>query len=329
MSSPEHPFAGYVRILGKGKKGSRSLTIDEAYDAMGMILDGQVRPEQLGAFLMLLRVKEEAPEELSGFVSAVRERIRVPAGLHVDLDWSSYAGKKRRLPWFLLAALVLAQSGVSVYMHGARGHMPGRLYTEDMLELFGLKACQDWGQVGHELDTRRFAFMSIDALAPMLGDIIQLRSVLGLRSPVHTLCRLLNPLGATCTIDGVFHPPYGPMHQKTGQLLGVQNSVTVKGDGGEAELRPDSESELQWILNGELHSQQWPRLLSQRVVRDETLVPAELLQVWRGEMEHDYGEGAVINTLAAVMKLLGRAREPEEATNQARFLWNSRVKDAF
>ncbi|MBR9883045.1 MAG: glycosyl transferase, partial [Oceanospirillales bacterium] len=46
----EHPFAQYVRILGKGKKGSRSLTRDEARDAMGMILDGGIRPEQLGAF---------------------------------------------------------------------------------------------------------------------------------------------------------------------------------------------------------------------------------------------------------------------------------------
>jgi anthranilate phosphoribosyltransferase len=329
MSSPEHPFAGYVRILGKGKKGSRSLTADEARDAMGMILDGQVRPEQLGAFLMLLRVKEEAPEELCGFVSAVRERLQAPAGLQVDLDWSSYAGKKRRLPWFLLAALALAQSGVRIFMHGARGHMPGRLYTEDMLSLFGLAPCQDWAEVERQLETRHFAFMSIDTLAPMLGNIIQLRSILGLRSPVHTLCRLLNPLAARCTIDGVFHPPYGPMHQKTGMLLGVQNSVTVKGDGGEAELKPDSESELQWIIDGEMHTQQWPRLLAQRVVRDESLQPDELLKLWRGELGHDYGEGAVINTLAAILKLLGRAAEPVDAVQQARKIWASRIRDAY
>nr|WP_067294928.1 glycosyl transferase family protein [Marinobacterium profundum] len=329
MSSQEHPFAVYVRILGKGKKGSRSLTTEEARDAMGMILDGKVRPEQLGAFLMLLRVKEEAPEELCGFVTAVRERLDAPQNLQVELDWSSYAGKKRRLPWFLLASLALAQSGVRVFMHGARGHMPGRLYTEDMLDLFGLPSCSDWAEVAAELDGRNFAFMSIDALAPQLGEIIQLRSVLGLRSPVHTLCRLLNPLAAEHVIDGVFHPPYGPMHQKTSMLLGMRNSVTVKGDGGEAELKPDSESELQWILGGEMHTQQWPRLLGQRVVRDESLQPRELLQLWRGELEHEYGEGAVINTLAAVLKLLGRASEPEDAVRQARDLWCARTKDAY
>lgn len=94
----EHKFAPFVRILGKGKNGTRSLSREEAAEAMGMILDGQVRPEQLGAFLMLLRVKEEAPEELAGFADAVRARYSVGRELHVDLDWSTYAGKNGVIP---------------------------------------------------------------------------------------------------------------------------------------------------------------------------------------------------------------------------------------
>jgi hypothetical protein len=37
----EHAFAPFVRILGKGKTGSRSLTRDEARTAMRMILRGE------------------------------------------------------------------------------------------------------------------------------------------------------------------------------------------------------------------------------------------------------------------------------------------------
>lgn len=99
LSTPaEHPFAQFVRILGKGKRGARSLTREEAREALGMILDGRVEDTQLGAFLMLLRHKEESSEELAGFTEAVRERLQVPS-LRVDLDWPSYAGKKRHLPW--------------------------------------------------------------------------------------------------------------------------------------------------------------------------------------------------------------------------------------
>ena len=66
MAREEHPFAQYVRIIGRGKNVGRSYTEEEAETAMDMILADQVEPEQLGAFLMLLRVKEETPEEVAG-----------------------------------------------------------------------------------------------------------------------------------------------------------------------------------------------------------------------------------------------------------------------
>ena len=59
----EHPFAQFVRIIGKGKNGARSLSYEEAYQAFDMILKNQVLDVQLGAFLMLLRVKEESVDE--------------------------------------------------------------------------------------------------------------------------------------------------------------------------------------------------------------------------------------------------------------------------
>ena len=81
----EHPFAQFVRILGKGKRGARNLTREEAREAMGMVLDEKVEDTQLGAFLMLLRHKEESPEELAGFTEAVRERLNAPP-IQIDID---------------------------------------------------------------------------------------------------------------------------------------------------------------------------------------------------------------------------------------------------
>ncbi|HSG02339.1 MAG TPA: glycosyl transferase family protein [Marinobacterium sp.] len=327
----EHPFAQYVRILGKGKSGSRSLTREEARTAMGMILDQQVEPEQLGAFLMLIRMKEEAPEELAGFVDAVRERFPIPTHLHIDLDWSSYAGKKRHLPWYLLAALLLAEQGVSVFMHGARGHTAGRIYAEDVLKTLGVEAAQNWGQVEQQLLHTNFSFMSINQLCPPLGEIIQLRSVFGLRSPVHTLCRLLNPLSARATVDGVFHPPYAPMHQKTALLLGTENCATVRGDGGEAEAKPDSDTEMHWIIDRELSVSSWPRIYPQRLVKSSELNIEDLKQLWAGEIEHPYGEGAILSTLAIVLRLLpGNAKlSSDELLNQARERWDARNRSRF
>ncbi len=325
----EHPFAKYVRILGKGKKGSRSLNQAEAEHAMGMILDGHVRAEQLGAFMMLLRVKEESPEELAGFITAVRARNPAPDNLTVALDWSTYAGKKRQLPWFLLTALLLSENGHRVLMHGARGHTAGRIYTQDVLSLFSIVSCTSWQQVSEQLSADNFAFMGIDSLAPKVAEIIDMRSIFGLRSPVHTLCRMLNPLQAKNCVDGVFHPAYAPMHQKTSAILGVQNSLTIRGDGGEAEMRPDADCEIRWIKNKQLSEQLWPRIYAKREVKDSELEVEQLIQLWRGDIEHIYGRGAVISTLAATLVLLGICGDQPGSLEKANQMWQARDKSKF
>ena len=74
----EHPFAEFVRILGKGKRGARGLSREEARAAMTLLLEGKVEDTQLGAFLMLLRHKEESAEELAGFTEALRAHLQAP-----------------------------------------------------------------------------------------------------------------------------------------------------------------------------------------------------------------------------------------------------------
>ena len=87
VTPQEHPFAQFVRILGKGKRGARNLTREEAREAMGMLLDEKVEDTQLGAFLMLLRFRGEDAEEITGMVQAVRDHATLGrSGLGVDLD---------------------------------------------------------------------------------------------------------------------------------------------------------------------------------------------------------------------------------------------------
>ena len=94
----EHPFAQYIRIIGKGKTGARSLTYDEAYRAFSMILKMKCLMFNWVLF-NVLRVKEESVDELAGFVQATRDQLNFQP-LDVDLDWSSYAGKRKHYPWF-------------------------------------------------------------------------------------------------------------------------------------------------------------------------------------------------------------------------------------
>lgn len=319
-----HPFAEYVRILGRGKKGSRSFSFEEAETAMGMILRDEVEPIQLGAFLMLLRVKEESAAELGGFVSAVRKNIApCPDTLKVDLDWSSYAGKRQQHPWFILAVLALADHGVRILMHGTAGHTPGRLYTEQALKELGYQPCQNWQQVEQAMAKERFAFYPMSALCPKLEEILHLKHVLGLRSPANSLARLLNPANAPASIHSVFHPRYGEIHQETLALLKQPNCVIFKGDGGEIERKPDATLTALGINNGQAFEERWPRQMDGRAEKLEALSTQALLALWHGETD-PYGEAAVLGTLAVACKLLGKASTQEQAVNVARDIWDAR-----
>ena len=323
----EHPFAPYVRILGKGKTGSRSLQRAEARLAMGMILRGEVEPEQLGAFLMLLRVKEETAEELTGFVEAARDVIAAPDTIAVDLDWSSYAGKKRQLPWYLLSALTLADQNLRVFMHGAGGHTIGRMYTESVLIALGMQPARHWKDVAHQLDKTNFAFLPLQQMCAPLQQMIDLRNVLGLRSPVHTLARLLNPLAAPCSVQSIFHPPYALKHQHAELALAQPHSAVFKGEGGEVERKPEANCTVYSVHSGVISEEVWPKLTDGRQEQPETLDIEHLRAVWRGEKHDEYGEFAVIGTLAIVLKLMGRAEDQTHAMSLARQAWTQRNRE--
>lgn len=317
----EHPFAVFVRILGKGKRGARSLTREEARDAMGMILDGNVEQAQLGAFLMLLRHKEESAEELAGFTDAVRARVQPPR-LAVDIDWPSYAGKKRHLPWYLLAAKCLAANGLRLFMHGGGPHTGGRLYTEQLLGTLEIPLCRDWASVQAALDGGAPAFMPLADWAPALQHMIDLRNILGLRSPIHSLARLLNPLGATLGLQSIFHPGYQAVHRDASGLLG-DNVIVIKGDGGEVEINPDTLSHLYGTTAHVAWDEEWPALADQRHVKPATLDPAQMLAVWHGTQTDSYGEKAVVATMALALRGLGKSRE--QAFETALHYWTSRT----
>ncbi|MDF0732355.1 glycosyl transferase family protein [Pseudomonas entomophila] len=316
----EHPFAEFVRILGKGKRGARGLTREEARAAMTLLLEGKVEDTQLGAFLMLLRHKEESAEELAGFTEALRAHLQAPP-IAVDLDWPSYAGKKRHLPWYLLAARCLAGNGVRILMHGGGAHTAGRLYTEQLLALLGIPLCRDWQTVADALEERRLAFFPLQDWAPQLQRMIDLRNTLGLRSPIHSLARVLNPLSARCGLQSIFHPGYQAVHREASRLLG-DPALVIKGDGGEIEVNPDVVSHLYGTANGEAWDEEWPALSAQRHVKPASLEPTHLLAVWRGEAEDSYGELAVVATMALALRGLGQDRE--QAFETAQRYWAQR-----
>jgi anthranilate phosphoribosyltransferase len=321
----EHPFAPYIRILGKGKTGTRSLELGEARQAFGMILRGEAEPLQVGAFLMLLRVKEESPTELAGFVQACREAmIPVPNMLASNIDWSSYAGKKHQHPWFILSLLLLASAGHRVFVHGSTGHTAGRLYTEDAMRQLGLPVASSWTEVGEQLDDKRLSYLPLNHFCPLLEQLMQLRPLLGLRSPVNTLSRLLNPLHASVSLQSVFHPAYARLHQEADLILEQPRAFVFKGESGEVEIKPQADSRAYLLENGRSHEIVIPRAVSQRIQSVGFPSVAPLRDLWSGAVTDPYGLAATLATTAAGLVAVSPGLDWESARQEAVLLWHNR-----
>ena len=319
-------FKYFIRAIGRGQRAGRSLTQLEAYLAFSMLLSGQVTAEQRGAFLMLLRVREETHEEIAGFLQAAREFNHTGlANLHVDLDMGCYAGKRRQLPWFVLSAIVLAQSGRRVFLHGTHEPDSNRLYLDQVFPQLGLPICHMAEQVESELNSHGLAYMPLARVNKALDDVIQLRSQLGLRTCANTLARMLNPSQASHSLQGVFHHHIDKKHQQVAGLLEEPSMACFRGEGGEIEFHPHRPLQIKLCRGGKpdtievpAHDESWtskPRQLDSR----------NLIGFWTGHKPDPYGEAATLGTLAIMLVLLDELSWPD-AYRHAEQLWQTRQR---
>ena len=230
-------LSDYVRILGRGPGRSRSLTRQEAYSAMQLMLEPSAPPEAVGALLMLLRMKGETAAEIAGFAAAAQAALS--AFPVADLDWPSYAaGRTRGAPWFLQSAKRIAADGHRVLLHGWNGSDPK---VRQGLAAVGIQTARTPEAAADLLDRDAIAYLPLEDMHPQLFRLLSLRDVLGLRSCINTVCRMLNPGAAAASVQGVFHPSYRQLQAEAATMLGWTNLTIVKGGGGEFELHPAKE----------------------------------------------------------------------------------------
>lgn len=326
-------FAEFIKILGKGKRGARSLTELEAEHAMDQILAGEVAPEQMGAFWMLIRIREETVAETVGFARSTRRHLRDKGAMHqirgVALDWPTYAGKRNELPWFLLAALALSHSGVKVLMHGHAFKDDDRLYIEPLLQWLGLPISHSATQAQTCLNDMGFAYIPLTDFAPQLAELMDLKHLLGLRSPVNTLVRLLNPFQAAASVHGVFHKGYDQLHLDVAGRLQDASVLVFRGGNGEAEVNPERDVALGYWQKGKERWQQWPKAEQQHVRQKDNLNPNRLLQHWTGATEDPFGQQAILQTMASVIGLIKGIDSQLECLTLAKTYWDQRDRGLF
>lgn len=296
-------LAPFVAILGRGQGRARSLTQDEARAAMTEILGGGAAPEAIGALLMLLRMRGEIAPEIAGFTAASRAHLPDWTGPHPALDWPSYAaGRTRGQPWFLLSAKLVAQAGFPVLLHGWNSHQASVASVRDALAIPRIAQCT-WTEAPGRLARDKIAYVPLEALSPELMRLLRLRDVLGLRSCINTVLRMLNPAGAATTVQGVFHPSYRELQRDAAHLLGQRDLCVLKGGGGEFEHHPAKDISLYGLRGGAIWEGSSGRRHPGNLRLSETT--ARLADVWTDAAEDDFATAIVVSTAALALDALG------------------------
>jgi anthranilate phosphoribosyltransferase len=237
----------YIKEIGRGKDGARSLSREQAADLMGQVLDGTVTDLEVGAFCLAMRIKGESPQEMAGFLDATHQRIsRVPSTLKPVVVLPSYNGA-RKLPVLTpLLALLLARQGASVLVHGTPTEN-GRISAASVLSVLGTPSLV----AVRSLLPGEVVFAPTGLLLPGLKRLLEVRRTVGLRNPAHSLVKLMSPCQSpSVLVSSYTHPEYAQSMAATLALTG-QRALLLRGTEGEVVADPRRTPEMTGYVNGE------------------------------------------------------------------------------
>jgi len=111
-------FTKYIKAVGTGKKHNHDLTQKEMCDAMNMILNKEIFPEQLSAFLLGSRLKPETTDEFKGVLDSFDNFIkRTKIENSIELGYP-YDGKRNNPYLFSLIAKILKPYDINIVVTG-------------------------------------------------------------------------------------------------------------------------------------------------------------------------------------------------------------------
>lgn len=242
-------IAGYIREIGRGRDGARSLSRMQAADLFGRLLDGTVTDLEIGAFCLAMRIKGETAAEMAGFLDATYVRLnRVPAGKQAVVVIPSYNGA-RKLPVLTpLLALLVARAGLPVLVHGVATEST-RVFTASVLQALDI---HPWTAV-QAIPPETVAFVPTAVLCVGLQRLLDVRRIVGLRNPAHSLVKLMNPCdGPSLIVSSYTHPEYALSMAATFELMG-SNAMLLRGTEGEPVADARRMPKMQGFLGGRGH----------------------------------------------------------------------------
>ncbi|MFL9926443.1 DNA-binding protein YbiB [Herbaspirillum lusitanum] len=248
--------ARFIKEIGRGKDGARSLSREDAALLYGAMLDGRVSDLELGAILLAMRVKGESVPEIAGFLDAAEasfQQIMAPPGDYAPVVLPSYNGSRNMANLTPLLALLLTRKGVPVLMHGVT-HDPQRVTSAEIFEALGLGHADTPQQAEQQLAAGQPTFVPIQVLAPKMARLLAMRRVLGVRNSTHTLVKIMQPfVQPALRLTSYTHPEYLAMlsaYFSDAAPAARGDAFLMRGTEGETVANARRAQQIEWFHGG-------------------------------------------------------------------------------
>lgn len=240
----------------------KTLDAKQAEAAFGSIMDGNVPPERIAAFLMALRVRGETREELLGAVTALRQRMYpVPHAPDNTIDVCGTGGDNYgTLNVSTAVAFVLAALGVPVAKHGNRA-ISSRSGASDVLAALAVPLSDNADALAEQLAKHHVIFMAAPHHHPAMRHAAGVRKALALPTLFNLVGPMVNPAGVKRQLMGVFATDWLKPVTEVLALLGSECVWTVcgqpqDGHGGIDEITLAGPTQAVALENGHILSYQ-------------------------------------------------------------------------
>jgi anthranilate phosphoribosyltransferase len=312
-------FKSYLAKVATGA----ALTRDEALAAFNDLLSGEVTLAQAGAFLMALRVRGEALDEIVGAVTAMRSRmlrVEAPADA-VDIvgTGGDHSGSYNIST---AAALIVAGAGVKVAKHGNRA-ASSKSGTADVLNALGVKLGLPPENLKACLEEAGICFMFAQTHHAAMRHVAPVRVELGTRTLFNLLGPLSNPAGVKRQLLGVFSETWLEPLVQVLKETGSTRVWAVHGSDGLDEMTTTGPTFVCALENGAIRRFiVKPEELGLAVAKPEDLKGADpaynatQLRAVLDGVPGAYRDVAVLNAAAALV-IAGKATDMPEGVAQA------------
>ncbi len=309
-------------LIAKAATGA-TLTREEAARGFNTMMSGEATPSQMGGLLMALRVRGETVDEITGAVTAMRQkmlRVQAPADAIDVVGTGGDASGSFNIS--TCAALIVAGAGVPVAKHGNRA-LSSRSGAADVLAALGVNIDLTADGVARCISEAGIGFMFAPAHHPAMKNVGPTRVELGTRTIFNLLGPLSNPAGVKRQMVGVFSRHWIEPLAHVLKNLGSQSAWVVHGSDGLDEITTAGTTHVAALENGVVRSFEiTPEEFGIRRVKPEALRGGEasenaqaLIEVLKGK-ENALRDIAVLNAAAGLM-VAGRAKNLKDAVSLA------------